>query len=492
MKIYHYIFLSFLFILLLFAFTTYINFRQSEEVKENAEFFSRSTAIARNATRLQRNTLNMSSGLRGYLLTGEHDFIQAYESTEQENQTILRELSALVPADSEQGRLLAQIQVLHNSWTEQIAEPLRQAKQLSGVSDSSLAAFNKLYRDRLISGRERGIHLELQDKLKEFSNNEYGARDQNKQRLALSIQQTRNLSFYLTSFSIIAGLAIAGILAFSLSHRITKMVNMANSIARGNYEVHMKDTGRDELSRLARSLNHMASVLSENISLLKRKNQELDQFAHVVSHDMKAPLRGIGNVISWIEEDHAAEISPKMNEYLSMIKGRLSRGENLIQGLLSYARVDREVTLKEEVDVNALIREIAETNGLSPHIRLSVQKNLPVLYTHRFPLLQVFSNLISNASKHHDKAEGEIKIYYKRSGQRLEFFVEDDGPGIDKIYHQKIFTIFQTLQDRDSFESTGVGLAIVKKILDERKETIRLESEPGRGSIFSFTWSNEA
>ena len=489
MKISYYIFFSFLFILLLFSVTTYINFRQSEEVKENAEYVSRSTAIIRNSTRFQRNILNMVSGLRGYLLTGQPYFIQAFDSATVENQAILKELSLLIPDNLDQQKALNQIEVLNSKWINEFAYPLRQAKMMAGTSAKDMMAFNNLYKEKILNNNEKDINLKLQEKFREFSNYEYASRDNKKLILAQSVQHTRNLSFTLTTFSIIAGFLIAGLLAYSISNRILKMVNMANSIASGNYNVFTKDTGKDELSKLAASLNNMARVLSENISLLKRKNEELDQFAHVVSHDLKGPLRGIDNVVNWIEEDHAEEISPKVQEYLQMIKGRVVRGENLIQGILSYARVGKNVQEKEKVDINALIKEVAETLSFKPGLTFSVEKDLPVIYTQKFPLLQLFSNLISNAIKYHDKANGNIKVYHKEHHDHYEFFVEDDGPGIAKNYHDKIFLIFQTLQERDSFESTGVGLAIVKKILEARKETIKIVSEPGIGSIFSFTWS---
>ncbi|HEY0750692.1 MAG TPA: ATP-binding protein, partial [Chitinophagaceae bacterium] len=115
----------------------------------------------------------------------------------------------------------------------------------------------------------------------------------------------------------------------------------------------------------------------------------------------------------------------------------------------------------------------------------------PVIYTERVPLMQVFSNLISNAIKYHDKSKGTVSVYHRDLGTYYEFYVKDDGPGISKVYHDKIFKIFQTLHDRDSIESTGVGLAIVKKILDARGESIDLESENGTGSIFSFTWTKD-
>lgn len=266
------------------------------------------------------------------------------------------------------------------------------------------------------------------------------------------------------------------------------MVRMADSIASGNYNVNMNDTGKDELSALAFSLNHMANELSKNISLLQSKNEELDQFAHIVSHDLKGPLRGIDNVVTWIEEDHKDEISPKVEEYLAIIKGRVVRAQNLIDGILSYARIDKEMVEKENVDVNNLVQEVIQ--GLPPEPAVNIEVSpLPSIFTERIPLLQIFYNLINNAIKYNDKRPGLVKVYYQDHPSYYEFFVQDNGPGIAENYHKKVFVIFQTLQPRDSFESTGVGLAIVKKILDTRKEKIELTSQVGKGSIFSFTWS---
>ena len=111
-----------------------------------------------------------------------------------------------------------------------------------------------------------------------------------------------------------------------------------------------------------------------------------------------------------------------------------------------------------------------------------------MLFSERLPLLQVFTNLIGNAIKYHNGTSGVVRVYYKEAADKYQFYVEDDGPGIETTYHEKIFVIFQTLQERDHFESTGVGLSIVKKILDDRGLKINLVSEPGKGSIFSFEW----
>lgn len=488
MKISYLIFFSFLFILLLFSITTYINFQQSEEVRENTEWVDKSTTIIRNSNRFQRNILNMISGLRGYLFTGENYFIQAYDSAKTENETILLELSGLMPTDSDQNTLLGEIRHINENWLNDFSTPLIEAKKLAGNSDSSLVSFNRLYREKLMSGNERYLNRQLQEKIRLFINNEYNSRDIRTRILNTSVRRTRAISIGLTSLSILVGSIISIFLAYRISTRIMGMVKMANQISDGNYEAYTKDSGHDELSNLAHSLNNMAHVLMENITLLKRKNQELDQFAHIVSHDLKAPLRGIDNVVSWIEEDHAPEMSPKIAEYIEIIKGRLIRAENLIHGILSYARIGKETQEKEEVDVNQMVDEVGESLIMKSGLKLIVYPKLPKLHTEKVPLLQIFSNLIGNAIKHHNKKNGFIKVYHQEYLQHYEFFVEDNGPGIGKNYHNKIFVIFQTLQERDTVESTGVGLAIVKKILDDRNQKINITSDDGKGAIFSFTW----
>jgi signal transduction histidine kinase len=175
-------------------------------------------------------------------------------------------------------------------------------------------------------------------------------------------------------------------------------------------------------------------------------------------------------------------------EYIRLIKGRVIRGESLIQGLLSYARVGKEEDGEEKIYTRELLGEVLENFSLKEGTTITVSEDMPVIYSVKLPLFQVFSNLIDNALKYNDKINGLVKVYHKEYPRHWEFFVSDNGPGISKNYHEKIFMIFQTLKERDSFESTGVGLAIVKKILDSRGEEIKLESETGKGTTFSFTW----
>lgn len=487
MKISHIILISFFTILMLFSITTYINYKQSEFISTNAEEFARSSVIVKSSNRFQRNFLNMVSGLRGYLLTNESFFIQTYDSAVIENEGIPRQLSSTVRRGSEQKILLDDIHELHKYWVTEFAAPLLEAKK-KATSDSGRAAFNNLYRIKVLNGLEKDVQRSLQQKFSDFTNVEYGFRDVQKELLDRSVSKTKSVSFLLTGISVVTGMCIAMFIAHYISSRIVRMVKLANNIAEGNYDVHIPNEGKSELGQLARSLNHMVNILNKNISLLKRQRDELDQFAHIVSHDIKAPLRGIDNVVTWIEEDHSLDLTPKVKEYLDLIKSRLVRAENLLRGLLDYARIGKEAREIEPVDINELLAEILGYISKRQGIEIRIYPKMPILITERVPLLQIFTNLITNAVKYHDKANGTIKVYYKEEGDLYQFFVEDDGPGINVAYHEKIFQIFQTLQERDKFESAGVGLSIVKKILDDRNLNIKVLSANGIGSIFYFTW----
>lgn len=490
MKISYYILISFGIILLLFSITTYYNIHLSKAVSENAAYLTRSTNIIRFSGRFQRNILTMVNGLRGYLLTGQRSFIVAYDSANIENDVILLQLSENV-TDSSQGKLLREIKALNDEWTEEYTEPLRDAKMLAQVSPENLAAYNQFYKEKFASGNESGIQNALQEKFRAFTRSEYAIRDKNRKELSNRVELTSGLSILFMIFSVVLALAIVILMIYKISSRIKLMSAMANSIAQGNYDIRIRESVKDELDPLGSSLNRMAGQLSKNMSLLKRSNEELEQFAHIVSHDMKGPLRGIGNVIAWIEEDHKAELTPTLAKYLELMKGRVLKAENLIEGLLSYARADREEMVKEGVPVNALIQEVLENLPEYPDISIQVA-DLPELYTEKVLLFQVFSNLISNAIKYIDKKNGVVKIYHTEHPDYYEFFVEDNGVGIASQHHKRIFVIFQTLRDKMQQEdSTGVGLAIVKKIVTSKNQQINLVSEPGKGSVFSFTWPKQ-
>lgn len=228
----------------------------------------------------------------------------------------------------------------------------------------------------------------------------------------------------------------------------------------------------------------------ELIDDLRKVNEELENFAYIVSHDLKAPIRGIGSVADWLKEDYAHLMDDEGKNLLELMKRRVLRMQQLIEGILTYSRVGRKDGEKEEIDVNLILEEVVDTvaSGLgNNNFDLLVPEKLPKVTHNEIRIRQVFQNLISNAIKYGDKEKCIVEITAKDIGDFWQFCVEDNGPGIKPIYHDRIFKIFQTLQARDKFESTGVGLSIIKKIVEQGNGEIWVESEQGKGARFLFT-----
>ena len=222
---------------------------------------------------------------------------------------------------------------------------------------------------------------------------------------------------------------------------------------------------------------------------LERSNADLEEFAHVASHDLKAPLRALGHLAAWITEDVEATASPETLENLKLLKNRVARMQMLLDGLLAYARVGHAKRPAEDVDMDELVADIAALLGPPPGFSVVCNDTLGHLHTHRVPIRTVLENLITNAIKHHDRAQGRIEISMRLTDSEAEISVADDGPGIDPRFHQHIFVIFQTLASRDDVEASGIGLAIVRKKVEGHGGTIRVESAPpARGTRFIFTW----
>ena len=221
------------------------------------------------------------------------------------------------------------------------------------------------------------------------------------------------------------------------------------------------------------------------LNSLEKKNRELDEYAYVVSHDLKSPLRAIYNLSEWIVID-MPELPQKVKENFDLLRSRVSRMENLINGVLEYSRIGRVEMEKESVDINDLLEQLVDSI-VPNNFEVSVGSNFPVVLAERILLQQVFTNLISNAVKYNDKPLGKIHCSYKSVKDYHQFTVKDNGPGIAEAYQQKVFKVFQTIEARDVKESTGIGLAIVKKIVEEKGGIIYIDSKEGEGCSFILT-----
>ena len=233
-------------------------------------------------------------------------------------------------------------------------------------------------------------------------------------------------------------------------------------------------TRADELGRLARAL--------------EISNRELDSFAYAASHDLRAPLRGIANLAQWIEEDLASQgMREETREMLQLMRVRMHRMESLIEGLLEYSRAGRTRQRPEMVDTGRLVADIVDLLSPPEGVAISVG-DAPTFRTERLPLQQVLQNLITNAIKHARRDDPQITIAARDAGDFYEFAIADNGAGIEQRYHDRIWGIFQTLETRDKVEGTGIGLALVKKVVESQGGRAWVESEPGRGATFKFFW----
>jgi PAS domain S-box-containing protein len=225
---------------------------------------------------------------------------------------------------------------------------------------------------------------------------------------------------------------------------------------------------------------------------LEKANKELNDFAYIVSHDLKAPLRGIKTLVTWIAEDCANTLTSESRQQLHLLDGRVDRMYKLIEGVLQYSRAARAEEAIAEMDLNELLAEVIDLLAPPEHITVTIPEPLPTISGDRVRLQQVFQNLISNAIKYMDKPEGRINITSCEHADGWQFNVTDNGPGIEEKYFDVIFGMFKTLNARDSFESTGVGLTVVKKIVERYGGRVWVESRVGEGSTFSFTLPNAA
>lgn len=223
---------------------------------------------------------------------------------------------------------------------------------------------------------------------------------------------------------------------------------------------------------------------------LKETNQELNNFVYTVSHDLKAPLRAIDGFSGFLLEDHADKINDDGRLYLKRIRGGAQHMQSLINDLLELSKIGRISNPFEEVSISELLEQIKEEFQFQikeKNAKIEINGNMPVIYCDKIRIYQVFSNLITNAIKFTKKGvTPEIKIGCEDRDSYWEFYVKDNGIGIAKEYHKRIFEIFQRLHKPEEFEGTGIGLTIVKRIIELHKGGIWLESEEGKGSSFFF------
>ena len=225
---------------------------------------------------------------------------------------------------------------------------------------------------------------------------------------------------------------------------------------------------------------------------LEDKNRELDNFAYIASHDLKAPLRGIANLAAWIKEEDGERLSPASVTHLGLMETRVAHMNGLIDGVLRFARAGAREEAVADVAVRELIAQIVDVLAVAPTVEIELLSTIDSLRVSRIALEQVLLNLVSNAVKHAQRADPHVKIDITDEDDRYRFSVGDNGPGIDPKHHERVWKLFQSLSPTRQGDSTGIGLAIVRKIVESRGGRVWIESHLGDGATFLFTWPKTA
>lgn len=397
------------------------------------------------------------TGIHGYLVTQKTDFLEPYDRALIDLEPSLVKLENLQKNTSQQAdvlqitRLVRQQMSLLKQTQEQTSQP-----PLNSVKVNDLFARSKT-NIAAIEVNAKALRTEQWQQLNAY-----------RQQL-FDVRKTTNVLLWtlaiVSLLSFLAALYLFFLLDRELENRQMQLQARAGELA---------------------SLNHTLVQMNDTLA---ERNRDLDDFSHIVSHDLKAPLRAISNLSVWIEEDLADKLTPENRKQMSLLRERVGRMENMIEGLLQYARWGRQTDSLELVDVRQLLAETIDSLEPPPEFDFAIDGSMPTIETQRLLLAQVFANLISNAIKHHHRSQGKIVISVRELENFYEFAVSDDGPGIAPEAQTRIFDLFQTLGKQKNRQNTGIGLATVKKIVEERGGKIEVESQLGRGTTFRFLWT---
>jgi signal transduction histidine kinase len=270
-----------------------------------------------------------------------------------------------------------------------------------------------------------------------------------------------------------------GVLAESFNRMQEELTRTTTSVSNLNIEIA-------ERKKVEHALVRANDELGTMVSRLTQANRELEEFSHITAHDLKTPLRAIGSLAGMIAADYSEVLDDKGRQYLSIMLGRVERMNHFIKGILRYSELGRKLD-RQWVDIGEVVCEAVAEISLPQDCLVTKSGDFPTLMCNRSQIGEVFTQLLGNAVKYLDKPVGQINVACEKNGDVWRFSVSDNGCGIDERYLDKIFRIFQTLNRRDEIESTGIGLSLVRKIVETYEGKVWVESRPGEGSTFFFT-----
>ncbi|MGB7247753.1 MAG: CHASE3 domain-containing protein [Phormidesmis sp.] len=431
--------------------------RQQEQ--QAANWVIHTEEVLKESNQLLTSLIDAETELRGYGLTRNLEFLEPYEQTQASVFESVEKLTALTVDNPSQ-------QVYLKIVRREAADYLAFLDEMRRLIDE-MNRNEPLWRSPQIQAQFSQGKADMEALQGHIEN----IRAEERSLLAVrreTLSATKHLVDWVLITSISASLSSYGIAFYLYSQADQKIITRNRELM----------TANESLSKL-------------NVALARR-NQDLDDFTHTVSHDLKAPLRAIHNLADWLIEDLDLLPGSESRKHADLLHQRVNKMQSLIDGLLAYSRADRITdptgANAEFVNVAQLVQELVKGLDMPPQFRVVIAPDLPTIKTERILLQQVFSNLITNAYKHHTRKSGKIAIAAELAASaQPKFTVSDDGPGIAPEYREHIFKIFQTGKSHDS-TSSGIGLSIVKKIVERRGGELGFTSTLGEGTTFYFTW----
>lgn len=471
-------------ILAVFDAVLYVNLRAAERTTDSR---SQTEAAVAGLRAIADDMVNAETGQRGYLLTYDPAYLAPFNAVSGNGRQRLLNLRG---APGTGGGDIDRLVDLFDRKMAELSRTIEEAQ--AGRHEAAMA---------IVRG---GEGRQLMEEFRTVHDRVIRA-----QLAALDGLRDRNLAQIRTTLMDVAGgglavavllLACAMVVTARMRRSLANLTEGIEAVTAGHLSHRVPILSTDEIGKLSASFNALAEHATQanaarDIVLreLERSNRDLDGFAYVASHDLRAPLRGIRNLVEWVDADVHATASPETLENLRLLHNRVDRLDMLLDSLLQYSRVGRGGDLPETIDTGKLVEAIVDYLAPPAAIQVTCEGSMPMVHARKAPLEQALRNLIANAVKHHDRADGRITVAARDLGNLVEFRVTDDGPGISPQFHERIFQMFQTLRPRDHVEGSGMGLAIVKKAVEANGGTVGVESAPPtRGCTFVFTWAKRA
>lgn len=496
MKLTTKIILGFASVLVLFVIQMAINKVFTQSVKRDLEAVDRTEKILKVSSSLQQQLSKMQSGLRGFLLSNDESFLDSYYEGSSQFQHIYQENIKLISQDTAQYR---KIQNVHDIVIQykNYAQALISAKR-DAIADPTLESkYEILLNNTFLNQKGRKIFNEARNKLIAFDELEYLKRLNKTQNLQLSLYRSDNISVILAVFILILAIILSYFVSRNISVRINSMIAVAETIAQGNFNITIKDRSKDEMGRLGQSLNRMTKAIQEYIGKLETvnrdlaaSNKDLENFAYVASHDLKEPVRMVSNYTQLIAKKYKDELGEEGTEYIDFAVKGSHRIKKLINDLLSYVELTQHTLHPVTININDIVKNVIQEfqDEIESTKAEVIYEDLPMIKADVPKMEILFMHLIGNALKFRKlDSPPIIKIEAKPDKTFWQFSIIDNGIGLNKLYHEKVFTIFQRLHTKEEYDGTGIGLTLCKKIVEMHGGTIHIESGEKIGTTVKFT-----